>query len=592
MSTQMISDLARAQQAFAAGDLGLARRLAEALIGRSPTYAPAHQIAAIVARREGRVDDARHHFETAARSAPRDPHILNSYGNLLTDVGDDEGARDLYRRALENAPNHLQALVNLALAEKRLGVPEASRDLLEKAITIGPRHAAAWQALGVLRLDQGEPEGAAAALDEALALKPDDLRTLKARGFAELERGGDPAPYYSRARQMAPKDPELALAEAVALQRAGEVPVAVQRLEQLASEHAGYEPVLAAFARLRSQAGEPDGLTRTYEQALAARPADPGIWNGYLATLLRAGRPRDVLERLDRARPALGAAATRLEAVAAAEAGEAERAERAFAALPLAGDVELELAWLRHLLRTGRPEAAATAAEPIVARPNGHGAWPYLAIAWRMTDEARWAWLEGDPSFIRTFDLPIDAHGLAALADALRRLHRARAAPVDQTLRGGTQTEGNLFAHQEPEIRRLKDLLAQAVREYLDGLPERDARHPLLREPREGFRFAGAWSVRLSAAGFHINHVHTTHWISSAFYVVTPEEVGRSNGDASGWLTFGEPPAELGLDLPPFRLVQPQPGRVALFPSTLWHGTRPFGAGERLTVAFDVATAG
>jgi hypothetical protein len=36
-------------------------------------------------------------------------------------------------------------------------------------------------------------------------------------------------------------------------------------------------------------------------------------------------------------------------------------------------------------------------------------------------------------------------------------------------------------------------------------------------------------------------------------------------------------------------MIQPRPGLLALFPSTLFHGTRPFRAGERLTAAFDVA---
>jgi len=40
--------------------------------------------------------------------------------------------------------------------------------------------------------------------------------------------------------------------------------------------------------------------------------------------------------------------------------------------------------------------------------------------------------------------------------------------------------------------------------------------------------------------------------------------------------------------LPPIRTIEPKPGRLVLFPSTMWHGTRPFDAGERLTVAFDV----
>ena len=55
-------------------------------------------------------------------------------------------------------------------------------------------------------------------------------------------------------------------------------------------------------------------------------------------------------------------------------------------------------------------------------------------------------------------------------------------------------------------------------------------------------------------------------------------------------LTFGEAKApNFPVDLPPFRTVEPKPGRLALFPSYMWHGTRPFGEGERLTVAFDVA---
>ena len=116
------------------------------------------------------------------------------------------------------------------------------------------------------------------------------------------------------------------------------------------------------------------------------------------------------------------------------------------------------------------------------------------------------------------------------------------------------------------------------------------SRHPLLREPRTPIRFSGSWSVRLSGAGYHINHVHPAGWISSAFYVALPE-AHMGGAEHAGWLSLGEV-TELGLDLPPIRLVEPKPGRLVLFPSTMWHGTRPFAAGERLTVAFDVARPG
>jgi hypothetical protein len=76
-------------------------------------------------------------------------------------------------------------------------------------------------------------------------------------------------------------------------------------------------------------------------------------------------------------------------------------------------------------------------------------------------------------------------------------------------------------------------------------------------------------------------------WLSSALYIALPPDLGK---DQAGWLTIGEPQAQLGLDLPPLRVIEPKPGRLVLFPSTMWHGTRPFQVGERLTVAFDVAT--
>jgi hypothetical protein len=43
------------------------------------------------------------------------------------------------------------------------------------------------------------------------------------------------------------------------------------------------------------------------------------------------------------------------------------------------------------------------------------------------------------------------------------------------------------------------------------------------------------------------------------------------------------------LDLAPLKIVEPRAGGLILFPSYLYHGTRPFCAGERLTVAFDAA---
>ncbi|MGZ8348058.1 MAG: putative 2OG-Fe(II) oxygenase, partial [Allosphingosinicella sp.] len=217
---------------------------------------------------------------------------------------------------------------------------------------------------------------------------------------------------------------------------------------------------------------------------------------------------------------------------------------------------------------------------------GGNWMWPYLSIAWRLLGDSRWEWLEGDPSFIGVYDLSGALPDLDALAERLRALHLTTHPPLDQTLRGGTQTEGDLLARIEPEIRRLRQAIVEAVDSHVAQLPPFRPGHPLLVQQRSPIRFSGSWSVRLCGGGRHVEHFHPAGWISSALYIALPGEAERGPGDA-GWLTLGEV-TELNLDLAPIRKIEPRPGQLVLFPSTMWHGTRPFVAGERLTVAFDV----
>jgi len=101
-------------------------------------------------------------------------------------------------------------------------------------------------------------------------------------------------------------------------------------------------------------------------------------------------------------------------------------------------------------------------------------------------------------------------------------------------------------------------------------------------------RFSGAWSVRLLDRGFHSDHVHPLGWLSSAFYVALPTAMDGADNQQAGWLTFGEC-RRLLPDLAGFKAIRPRIGQLVLFPSLTWHGTRPFDAGERMTVAFDIA---
>jgi tetratricopeptide (TPR) repeat protein len=202
--------------------------------------------------------------------------------------------------------------------------------------------------------------------------------------------------------------------------------------------------------------------------------------------------------------------------------------------------------------------------------------------------------------FVQVIDLPPPpgfadmAAFNAALAAELRALHADSAAPIDQTLRGGTQTMGDIFEQGHPLVDALKAQISRALDGYIAGLPadtDDPTAHPFLNRRSSGWRFTDSWSSRLTQQGFHTDHVHPHGWISSAYYVNVPEGVA-DHPQCEGWLQFGRPDLPLaGIDRDSLvqRRVAPQPGRLVLFPSMLWHGTVPFSApAERLTIAFDV----
>ena len=184
-------------------------------------------------------------------------------------------------------------------------------------------------------------------------------------------------------------------------------------------------------------------------------------------------------------------------------------------------------------------------------------------------------------------DLEISAGTLEELADTLRGLHATGAAPIGQSVRSGTQTRGDIFKRADPAIGQLRDLLAEAVAGFWGSLPEPDPDHPLLRHRERRPAFVTGWSIRIMGGGYHVSHVHPEGVLSSAFYVAVPERLDAD--DQEGWIELGRAPADLRLDNDPLAAFEPRPGRLVLFPSYLYHGTRTFSDGERMSVAFDIA---
>lgn len=458
----------------------------------------------------------------------------------------------------------------------------------EAALRVHPRHVGLWHLAGLLHRGVDNPAAALKAFRKASALAPGDGPIAAAHAIAAYEAGVPEQSLFARARRLAPDDELLLLAQAAAQLSAGRVDEALETVERRLEQRPGWREGHVCAARLRWVRGERETFTATLEKAERATPLDLSLWCLHIETLLGALRFEEVLALLPKARAAMGAQRVfdEAEAMAMASLGRTEEADRLFANLAQSRNISLILHYVRHLLRSGRVEEVVQRGNAALASDPHPLLWPYLSLAWRLTGDPRWEWLEGDPSFIGIYDLGDKPPRPDVLAKTLRRLHTTHHEPLHQSLRGGTQSEGNLFSKLNPEIQALRRSILEVVEDHVSRLPPPSRGHPLLIEKRDPIRFAGSWSVRLTGGGHHANHNHPAGWISSAFYVALPKPAEGDPADA-GHLVLGEFD-EIGIYLPPLRVVEPKPGRLVLFPSTMWHSTRPFGAGERLTVAFDV----
>ncbi len=596
MASLTASDIAILQRAFArvqAGDGTGGTTILEQLPLAARRHPDALMVAALAARASGDNAAARPLFEAATRAAPGHPGIWNSYANLLDALGEADLAIAAYQKALAIDPKSVATWANLADAAITAARWDTADAALDRALALDPRDSRALAARGRVEMGRGRPELAVKAYRIALQIAPNDALTRHNLAVALRSQGGVDA---ALAVLGTPDLPDSAVLRGHLIADQGQFDAAIDQFQAILAQSPAHLPALEALAELLPQldrraealAGYRNALRGTASVALyqAAISAAKGLgdaetiarWAQQAAKL--HGKHPDWLLAEAAARSQLGDSGTAMAL--------ATTAARDFAP---SGAAETTLAWL--LLKAGEPQKAeqhALAATRLT--PLDQSPWALLTLIWRLTGDPREAWLADYDHLVIVDDIEtprgwanLDAF-LADLASSLRQRHQMLRAPADQSLRGGTQTRGSLFAAADPVLLALQNALISTVEAGLAGLKP-NAAHPFLGRMIGKIAMAGSWSVRLAAQGFHISHIHHSGWLSSAFYVAVPPEIGASDSDA-GKLLFGVPDAALGLQLPPRRVVTPVPGRLAIFPSYVWHGTAPFeSAAARLTVAFD-----
>jgi tetratricopeptide (TPR) repeat protein len=595
---------ANALAAYQGGRSDAARALLVDLLRQQPAHADGQHLAALIARQEGRLLQALQHFSASLASNERQPVVHANFGNLLVDLKRYGDAERHYRRATELLPNSAEAWY-------RRGVLATDRYQLDLALEC-LRRARALKADGKTLLALGRAElsagDAAGALETARTLRnllPRDARgvALAARALQALQQGAAALELLEQQRQHVDEpaaiDYELGL---IALD-GDDNDRAITALERCIEQQPDHIEAHRALNNLLWQRRDARFLG-SYHQALKQHPDVAPLYHNMAAGYIASGQEREATRSLEFAIERLGRDPFLLHGlgVQALKHGNVEIA-RDFIdeALKVAPDVtrfRVDRANL-HIQRGDYAAAAPELEHALKLEPYNQEVWAYLGLLWRLTGDAREHWLNDYDALLRDYELP-PPQGYATIGDFMQELaeylqsrHTNTRQPLDQSVRGGTQTTGILLDDPQPLIQKLKTAVQLCAADYLGAL-QFDATHPFLSRlvsskiGHAAWRFAGSWSVSLEAQGFHTYHVHPYGWLSCCNYIALPESIDLADDDRSGWIQFGQSSLALGEREIVARAIQPRVGHCVFFPGYFWHGTVPFsGTRRRLTVPCD-----
>ena len=606
MHPEIRAALGQAAEALKEGRTGDAIARCERVLKVAPEQADALHIMAMASAAGGDAENAIERFRQSLAAAPKRHDIHVNFGNFLREQGRTQDARRHLRKAVKIAPDFAHGWYYLALLCRATGDMDEALRCAHKVTVLGPTGAEGWELLAAVQQSRGNLAEAIEACREGLKHSPQAARLHYSMGqllrqdceFEEAARA------YAAARDAGFAPPELFVNQAEAHLESGNLAAALDSADAGVNQFPDHAILHRTRARLHFESSAPGDPVDSLWQAARAHTDNAPLWYSLVRLLERLGREEESDAALAEGLR-LGCPGTpeirMLEAWSQSKAGEYDAATEAFRSILAehTGHSGVKLTFASHLLGHGDPaEAEALCASVLETDPTNQLAWCYRGTAWQLLEDPREEWLLDYNRMVQPVEVPPPAgyaDNLSFMSDvqaALETLHRTQAQPIDQSVRGGTQTNGFLFRLKHPLLRVLEKQIRLAAIEVLSRFPTQPD-HPFwgrrVSAPKgDGFRFSGAWSVRLQREGFHANHIHTEGWISSAFYIALPDEVNRK-GSTAGHIQFGSPMTELGLTLPPKRIVRPKVGTLVLFPSYMWHGTIPFSSNQpRITVAFDL----
>ena len=543
-------------------------------------------------------------LERARALHPREARFAYLHGMALAGMDRLAEAVPAFQTAIKQEPNVAAAYLALGNAQRKLGHSHDAQNTFRKLLRIHPDNAQGYIFLSAALAEAEDLAAAEAPLQRALLHTKDPqvqavIHNNLAVSLEWQNRDEDALESLNRVQALAPDWPDMDNRRIGILYKLGRFEDCLLLYAKLLDRQPGDAQMHHAYNSLLYRLGRMEIYLTSYDQA----PPTRELMMGKASFLMMQRRGpeaqavyRELLARDNRDRTAAAGLASSLlltqqyaESVAAYETviGSANADAATFSgaaeAAMMAGDAQ---------------KAESFCQAGLQHTPHDQMCLALLGLSWRLQGKTQQdEILNGYDSLIRSFDLePPDGFSSmedfnAELGAYLESQHPKTGSYLEQSLHGGTQTEGFLFGNGNRLIQALKARIDEAVGRFIADLPA-DAHHPFSARRDRTFRYVGAWSSLMRDQGFHRNHLHPQGWISSCYYVAVPD-VAKDSHAKQGWITFGEPAVPVALENAVRRAIQPVPGRLVLFPSYMWHGTVPFHAAAlRTTIAFDVVPQG
>jgi tetratricopeptide (TPR) repeat protein len=591
---------AEAAHAYQSGNLPAALARLGPVLAADPPDSRIHALAGFIGLRSGDPASAVKALLRAHLLDPRQAVFALALGDALLANSQPEDAEAAYRKAVALDRSSVAAVIGLAAAISQSGRPVEGREVLEKRLAAGDRD---HRLLVALSEAQTQTRQARAAVETSLlAVKyyPDSAVAYHnlAAALGDMRQYAEAEQAVRKAISLGVNGPATRVVLARALEGLGRIEEAIAAYRVVLSQAPlSVDPNRELAQLIWMRTGDLAQASEHLLKQLAMHPDDTNLIR-ILAKLKRiAGDPdgaRALLEAaIDRVTPPnehLFMDAAEIATAQGDAPGALRLARRGYALVPNLDRMLVILA--DACLGMGEAEEALRISQRLLdGDPNDQNALARKATALRLTGDTAYRRLYDYDRYVRAYDIetpdgwPDLAAYLADLSKTLVEMHGFSTAPFDQSLRGGSQTSQNLSLSLDPVIQAFFKAIDGPIRAHMEHLgTEPDG---IGRRCQGDYELAGSWSVFLRPNGYHVDHIHNEGWLSSAFYVELP--TAPDDAPREGWIKFGEPGVPTEPRLWAEHYVQPQPGRLVLFPSYMWHGTVPFTRDERrITIAFDV----